>query len=526
MELCDQYIHEMIQLVPELNDFHQLPEYKHLRSKCTNTLTKDFQKKERELYKKYYKLVKNKNQKSFYDQVFLDDLKIMLKESKYNALDHVPIDALENFPLHYLGALNGETDYEFTDKKAYDDFLERFKKIPEICDSIIYNMRKGMRVKDTIPRIIVLDLLDQYKNTLDLDLEELDFPAHSIKNIRESIETYIFPTIKKIKKFLEDEYLCKCTDKIGLCNLSGGSTIYKGLLEEQTMKGYTAQDLHNLGLREVDRLMKRINELKRKMKFKGNLKEFYKHTIDPYSNKKDVIESAKKLQKEIYKKIYPKYFTKELLEKDLADISNVASNKSRMYAFYIGTKKRGTFYVNANIYKDLNKHEMLTLSLHESVPGHHLQLMTHNRSKKLPLYVQSSHNTGYIEGWGLYCENFTELHSDKEMVWKYVYELQRAIRLVVDTGIHVFDWSYDKTFAYMSKYSHSSEKLLKNEIIRYICIPSQALSYKVGELTILFLRDRYLKKFPDDIKGFHQLIFDIGPCSLDLLVKEFIKKNI
>ena len=112
------------------------------------------------------------------------------------------------------------------------------------------------------------------------------------------------------------------------------------------------------------------------------------------------------------------------------------------------------------------------------------------------------------------------------MVWKYFYELQRAIRLFVDTGIHAFDWSYDKTFAYMSKYGHSSEKLLKNEIIRYICIPSQALSYKVGELTILFLRDQYLKKFPDDIKGFHQLIFDIGPCSLDLLVKEFIKKNI
>ena len=83
--------------------------------------------------------------------------------------------------LYFLGQLNGETDYEFTDKKAYDDFLERFKKIPEICDSIIYNMRKGMRVKDTIPRLIVLDLLDQYKNTLDLDLEELDFPAHSIK---------------------------------------------------------------------------------------------------------------------------------------------------------------------------------------------------------------------------------------------------------------------------------------------------------------------------------------------------------
>ena len=79
-----------------------------------------------------------------------------------------------------------------------------------------------------------------------------------------------------------------------------------------------------------------------------------------------------------------------------------------MYAFYIGTKKKGTYYVNTNIHDKLNKHELMTLTLHETVPGHHLQLMTHNRSKKLPLYIQSSHNTGYIEGWGLYCENFTE----------------------------------------------------------------------------------------------------------------------
>ena len=107
-----------------------------------------------------------------------------------------------------------------------------------------------------------------------------------------------------------------------------------------------------------------------------------------------------------------------------------------------------------------------------------------------------------------------------------MYELQRAIRLVIDTGIHAFNWSYDKCFKYMKQYLNYSDDIIRNEIIRYICIPSQALSYKVGELTLLFLRSKYLKKFPDDFKGFHKLVFDIGPCSLDLLVKEFIKKNI
>jgi uncharacterized protein (DUF885 family) len=526
MELCDQYIHELIQLVPELNDFHQLDEYKHLRSKSTNTLTKDFQKKERALYRKYYNLVSKKKQKSLYDLIFLDDLKIIIKESKYIALDHVPIDSLDNFPLSYVSALQGETDYRFTDKKSYQDFLNRFKTIPEITESILDNMKQGLKVKDTLPRIIVLDLRDQYKSFLEQDLDEIKVPSSRKKDIIKSIETYINPSVQKLKDFLENEYLCKCTDKIGLNSLTGGSTIYKGLVEEQTMKGYTPKDIHDLGLREVTRLMNLINAKKRTMKFKGSLQEFYKYTTDTFKDKKEIITYSKGLQKEIYKKIYPKYFNVTLLEKDLADIKNVSDDKSRLYAFYIGTKKRGTFYVNAHKYNDLNKHELLTLTLHETVPGHHLQLMTHNRSKKLPLYIQSSHNTGYIEGWGLYCENFTELHTDKEMVWKYIYELQRAIRLVIDTGIHAFNWSFDDCFTYMKKYLHYSDALIRNEIIRYICIPSQALSYKVGELTILFLRDRYLKKFPDDLKGFHDLVFEVGPCSLDLLVKEFIKKNI
>jgi uncharacterized protein (DUF885 family) len=526
MELCDQYIHELIQLIPELNDFHQLDEYKHLRSKSTNTLTKDFQKKERDLLRKYHTLVKRKQEKSFYDHIFLDDLKIMIKESKYISLDHVPIDSLDNFPLSYISALQGETDYKFIDKKSYQDFLNRFKRIPEITDSIIMNMKQGLRYKDTLPRIIVLDLRDQYHRAISNDYSDIQVPDNVKKEVLTNIQTYIIPAVKKLKDFLENDYLCKCTEKIGLNSLSGGSTIYKGLLEGQTMKGFTPKDIHDLGVREVKRIMNLIHEKKRSMKFKGSLKEFYKYTTTTFKDKQGIINYSKDLQKEIYKKIYPKYFNVTLLEKDLADIKNVSDNKSRLYAFYIGTKKRGTFYVNAHIHEELNKHELITLTLHETVPGHHLQLMTHNRSKTLPLYIQSSHNTGYIEGWGLYCENFTELHTDKEMVWKYIYELQRAIRLVIDTGIHAFNWSYDTCFKYMKQYLHYSDDLIRNEIIRYICIPSQALSYKVGELTILFLRDRYLKEFPGDLKGFHELIFKIGPCSLDLLVKTCIQKNI
>lgn len=526
MELCDQYIHEMIQLVPEMNDFHQLPQYKHLRSKWTNTLTKEFQKKERDIIRKYYKLVKQKQEKSFYDLVFYDDLKIMLKESKYISLDHIPIDSLNNFPLHYISSIQGETDYEFTDKQSYIDYLNRCKGISEITETIIDNMRKGIVNKDTLPKMIVLDLRDQYNYALETDYQDINVPSFIKHQVIECITTCILPSVTKLTQFLETEYLCKCSDKLGLYSISGGLTIYRGLLEEQTMKGYTPKQIHDLGLREVNRITKLLMALKRKMKFKGSLQEFYKKYHSPFKNKQEIITMSKKIQKEIYHSIYKKYFNSQLQISDLADIKRVKDNKSRLYAFYIGTKKKGTFYVNTNNYESLNKHELLTLTLHETIPGHHLQLISHNRAKNIPLYVQSSNNTGYIEGWGLYCENFIDLHNDQQMISKYQYELQRAVRLVVDTGIHAFKWSYEKSFNYMKKHLDYTDIVAKNEIIRYICIPTQALSYKVGELTFMFLRDRYLAKYPDDIRGFHQLIFDIGPCSLDLLVKEFIKKNI
>ena len=181
--------------------------------------------------------------------------------------------------------------------------------------------------------------------------------------------------------------MCKCNDKLGLYALKGGSTIYKHLVEEQTMQGYSPKDIHNLGLREVKRITNLLLKLKRKLKFKGTLQEFYKHYKQTFTKQSDVISYSKKLQESIYDKIYSKYFTKDLKKSELSDIKRVKDNKSRMYAFYIGTKKRGTFYVNTNNYKDLNKNELLTLTLHETVPGHHLQLMTHNRSKDLPLYA-------------------------------------------------------------------------------------------------------------------------------------------
>ena len=172
------------------------------------------------------------------------------------------------------------------------------------------------------------------------------------------------------------------------------------------------------------------------MKFRGSLQEFYKHYNQPFQSGDQVLEKSKKIQKEIYRTIYKRYFDGSLRESDLASIQRVSDKKSRMYAFYIGTKRRGTYYVNTNQPETLNQHELMT-HITRDYSRTSFTIMTHNRSKKLPLYVQRMNNTGFVEGWGLYCENFTDLHTDKEMICKYQTELQRAVRLVVDTSIQM-----------------------------------------------------------------------------------------
>ena len=170
----------------------------------------------------------------------------------------------------------------------------------------------------------------------------------------------------------------------------------------------------------------------------------------------------------------------------------------------------------------LNKNELFPLTLHESIPGHHYERKLHINDSKIPLYFKSADFTGYVEGWGLYCESFEDYYTDDELIYRYMYEIHRAARLVVDTGIHYYKWSFKKTFDYMKKYLNLSDEEIKNEILRYICDPGQACAYKIGEITLMNLRSYYFCKYPNDYKGFHKLVMCAGPCELETLIKKVI----
>ena len=140
-----------------------------------------------------------------------------------------------------------------------------------------------------------------------------------------------------------------------------------------------------------------------------------------------------------------------------------------------------------------------------------------NSKKNTPLYYKISDYTCYSEGWGLYCEGLLETNNNYELFWKYIYNLHRSIRLIIDTGIHYYKWSFDKSFYFMKQYLPLSDEQIKNEIYRYISDPGQAITYKIGELFILDLRQKYFKKYGENYKDFHKFFLDIGPCPLNIV---------
>ena len=191
-------------------------------------------------------------------------------------------------------------------------------------------------------------------------------------------------------------------------------------------------------------------------------------------------------------------------------------------AYYINGdlvgNRDGIFYLNTRDVKHMLKSNCSALSKHEGIPGHHFHITYMNENKKIPLFIKTSNYTAFIEGWALYAENLGD-YDDIGYFGKLNSEMLRAIRLVVDTGIHYYNWDYKKCYNLFKKYSIFPDSEIEAEIYRYVAIPGQALSYKIGELTILSLRKKYMKKH-NNIKQFHKLVLENGQLPLEILINK------
>ena len=358
--------------------------------------------------------------------------------------------------------------------------------------------------------------------------------AEEIDQIKEDakivIEMQVYPAFQDLYDFLVEEYIPNASESIALSDNQNGKEWYKHRARQFTTTDLSPEEIHELGLREVARIKNEMDNVIAKSGFKGTFNEFT-HFLrtDPQFYAKTAEELlagyrdiAKKADPEL-----PKLFGKlPRMPYGVIEIPSYAA-KSQTTAFYRGGSEKdgraGYFYANTYALDTRPKWEMEALTLHEAMPGHHLQISLAKELPETHPLLQNLSYTGFVEGWGLYAESLgTEMGFYKDPYSKFgqlTYEMWRAVRLVVDTGMHYFGWSREKSINYFASNTAKSLHDIEVEIDRYISWPGQALAYKIGELKFKELRHRAKNHFGDqfNIRDFHDELHKRGALPLDIL---------
>jgi uncharacterized protein (DUF885 family) len=341
------------------------------------------------------------------------------------------------------------------------------------------------------------------------------------------------PANTRLRDFLRDEYLAQAREGVGLSYMKGGDKLYQYMVEQTTTLPLKAADIHNTGLKEVARIKKGMEAIKKQVKFKGTLADFFEHLrTDPKFKPKSrealtqgYYDLGKKVDAVISSQF--KYLPKAPLE--IKPYEEFREKYEAGGSYQNGTPdgtRPGTFYFNAYDLPSRTTPGMTTLYLHEGAPGHHFQISIAQENEALPAFMRFGGNTAYVEGWALYSETLGyDMGLFKDPYQRFGTlsdEMLRAMRLVVDTGLHSKGWTRDQAIQYMLANSDMGKTDATAEVERYIAIPSQALAYKIGAMTIQRLKAKAKtqlgKKF--DVREFHNQVLNTGALPLAVLEKK------
>lgn len=514
MELCDEYLHEYILITPTTNDFFKFKKYENLRNIQPNYFSDDYYDKLNKLNKKYLKILGKKDNKNVYDKVLERDLTYSLKYDEFKIYDYLPINAKSNFFFNIVSVIKGDFYFRIDNLNDVKIYIQRLKKLNVITDTIIKQFKKGIEKKVTMYYRCLDLMIKTFQNILKNKEYEFkkDIPGKNLLN--EAINEYYVKNIHKLLIFFISEYYPHSSKKMGLHQYPGGKEYYKLIVQDFTLSYATPENIHQLGKIELKYLQKQ-----KKLLVGKDEKKFIEKYEKKYSQKQK-LKKLDALTDVLYKNV-DNYFHKNLNKNELYKIKQ-SPEESNSSAYYypsdFNREKKGTFYINLK--KDFDFNELLTLSLHEGLPGHHYQIERLRKDENVPNYIKYFDNTSYAEGWGLYSENLYEYKNKGEYYHKLKYSILRACRLILDTGIHYYGWDYEKCLKFFNKNINPESS---NEFLRYISYPGQALCYKIGEKVFLFLKDEYLKK-NIELKDFHEIVLSYGPIPLDILIHEMKKK--
>jgi len=519
----EDYFKELLQLYPSYGSYLGFREYD---DKYENFLDRNIKNKLYKLTQKYIKL---------YDRVKTDDIKInAFKWNLKNQIDEretnlwmIPLSSFDNIITNQI--YYNKTFYPLKNQKDVNNLLKRLPYVNDTIDSCIETLKIGIQHKIVIPQLSCKIVIDDLQNYLDIKEYIIKIPNGLDKGNYDDLANQFSKKLEKLITFLKDVYIHKCQKKLGICYLPNGKNLYKQLILSNVTLDISPEEIFKYGISEVKRIEGEFKKIRNKMGLeKMTLQEFCKHITDNpknyFKNKEELLENYKFQQKRIKDTIMKKYFKYQLKNPNLIKAVPKYQETTSVSAYYYSGNatqtRKGVFFVNTRNLKENPRYETYVLSLHESSPGHDFMFEYMIENKIPPCNIFCFSNNGYIEGWALFCENLGD-YTVLEYFGKLNYEILRAVRLVVDVGLHHYGWSWDKAFNYMKKHIPMNHDTLKSELIRYISIPGQALSYKMGSRVFLQLQKEFLKN-DGDIKDFHKKILENGVLPLEIL-KNIIK---
>jgi uncharacterized protein (DUF885 family) len=434
---------------------------------------------------------------------------------------------------------------QFATEKDYRDWIARLRGYPAFLEQSTALMQAGVDSGWTAPKAIMTRLPAQIAAQIVDDPAKSSFyrpfvempesiPAATQAALRAdaqaAVREAVLPALRKFQAFFDDTYLPAARASTAAGDLPGGKAYYDYLARSYTTTPMTADEIHALGLKEVARIRAKMEAVREEVGFRGDLPAFFAHLRnDARFHPKDA-ESLLAAYRALSKRIDPE-LTKVFSVFPRAPYGVIpipdAIAPDTTTAYYNGPspdgKRPGYYYVN--LYKPETRltWEMVPLSLHEAVPGHHFQISLAQEQGEQPMFRRMSPFTAYVEGWGLYAEQLgydMGLYDDPyDRMGQLAYEMWRAVRLVVDTGLHAKGWSRQQAIDYFLANAPKSELDITNEIDRYIADPGQALAYKVGQLKMSELRARATQRLGDrfDVRAFHDALLVDGAVPLSVL---------
>lgn len=456
-------------------------------------------------------------------------------------------------PFNHFGGLHvefpslmaGTGAVPFEDQSDYRRALQLNDAFVQVIENAILRFREGVASDVVESRITVLNMIGQIDALLAGPIEQspfyapvTDFPANVPASARrmlredfaELIATRLNPAYRRLRDFLADEYLPAARESVGLSAMKGGDGLYRHLIERETTLPLDPGAIHQLGLREVERIKAQMVAVSRRLGFTGTLPAFFEHLrIDPRyhpQSRQQLIDGFAVISSRVDAQL-PRFFSHgPQSQLRIEPFPAFREQYEAGASYYQGSpdgSRPGTFYFNTYDLPSRFLTGMTTLYLHEAMPGHHFQISLAQENKALPEFQRFMGNNAFVEGWALYAETLgyeMGLFDDPMQHWGTLDdEMLRAMRLVVDTGIHAMGWPREQAIDYMLSNSGMSRTDATAEVERYIANPAQALSYKIGSLTIQKLRRKAEAQLGAkfDIRAFHDQVLGSGALPLPIL---------